>query len=80
MIPYPAPVTPGPTLAPLSFSCQANFSPGSQLNISCSSSREISTLDIICFLDDIAQTDGCELYVHVNCFFDLLNQFLSPEL
>ena len=64
VIPLPAPVTPGPTLAPLTFSCQAKFSPDSnQLSISCSSSRENSTLDIVCFLDDIAQTDGCELYM-----------------
>ena len=50
------------TVEPLNLDCQAEFlSDSQQVNISCSSSRNLSSLQFECSLDGVSVTTGCEL-------------------
>ena len=74
-LPILVPVTPGPTVAPLSLTCETVvLSDSQQVSISCSSSRDLSTLQFECSLDGESVTEGCELF-----FLWRISQYMSDR-
>ena len=64
-----------PTEPPLSLNCEAELL-GSEVIISCLSSRDFSTLQFTCSFDGTVFTEGCKfntigyMFLRLNCYLD----------